>query len=51
MKGNKLEGINSKKLHEISVIEQFISTVDPKVESVIEIGGGKGNLSYVLCSK
>ena len=51
MKGDQLKGLNGKKLHEISVINKFVSEIEPKVSSIIEIGGGKGNLSYVLCTQ
>lgn len=49
MKGDQLKGLNGKKLHEISVIEHYMGRQEPKVHKIIEIGGGKGNLSYVLC--
>ena len=51
MKGDQLKGLNGKKLHEISVIDHLVDSIEPKIESIIEIGGGKGNLSYVLCKR
>jgi cyclopropane fatty-acyl-phospholipid synthase-like methyltransferase len=48
-KGGNLKNIMGKKLHEISTINQFLK--EKKVSQVLEIGGGKGNLSYVLCKE
>ena len=42
--------MNYKKIHEISVINHFISNnIKIKPTKILEIGGGKGNLSFVLC--
>ena len=43
----EVRGINPKKLHEISAITKFFQDDTPT--KVLEIGGGKGNLSFVLC--
>ena len=45
--GDDIKGINNKKLHEISKITKFLEKDAP--QNILEIGGGKGNLSYVLC--
>jgi ubiquinone/menaquinone biosynthesis C-methylase UbiE len=45
--GDDIKGINHKKLHEISTITKFLEKDIPL--NVLEIGGGKGNLSYMLC--
>ena len=42
-----LKGLSNKKLHEISVITDFLK--DKNIKHILEIGGGKGNLSFVLC--
>lgn len=46
-KGTSLKGINGKKLHEISIIHKFLT--EKEFECMLEIGGGKGNLSYIMC--
>jgi 16S rRNA A1518/A1519 N6-dimethyltransferase RsmA/KsgA/DIM1 with predicted DNA glycosylase/AP lyase activity len=43
---HEMKGFCDKKLHEVSTINHYLKA--KTVTKVLEIGGGKGNLSYVL---
>ena len=46
---HEIKGFCDKKLHEISTINHYLRTKE--VNKILEIGGGKGNLSYILCKE
>ena len=48
-KTGALKGICAKKLHELSSVCAFLEPLE--FNTMLEIGGGKGNLSYLLCLK
>ena len=44
-----MKSIKGKKLHEFSTVLKFLGT--KKFTKLLEIGGGKGNLSYLVCKE
>ena len=46
---HEMKGFCTKKLHEISTINAYIKTKE--ISKILEIGGGKGNLSFILCKE
>ena len=44
-----MKSIKGKKLHEFSTVLKFLET--KKFTKLLEIGGGKGNFSYLVCKQ